>query len=224
MDPEKLVTIFAWPLAIVVSIIGLAIVFRKPITAFIGRITRLKYGNGAIETSPEGQKVAVEQQKAAPAPAQGQADTVPASHAMPPPIVIYESIEEGVRRTLASAKAPTDVEKAWLVRAIAVARINHAHEMTYRIIMGSQISLLLFANTNAPPDLQHARALYDQATVSFPELYTNFSFENWVQYPINVGLAGLDNAVPPSRIRITAIGQDFLHYLVSNGLTYPKYG
>jgi hypothetical protein len=223
MDPEKLLTIITWPLAFVLIALLLAVIFRTPVAALIGRIIRLKFGGHAIDLSRDGPTVAVEQQRDVPS-APRQPETVPASHAMPPPSPVYASIEEEVRRAVAAAAGPADLKEAWLIRAIAVHRVNHGHEMVYRIILGSQISLLLLANTNAPPDMQKARELYDAAKAAFPQLYEGFPFEMWVRYPINVGLAWLDSAATAARIKITPIGQDFLHYLVNNGLTSAKFG
>jgi hypothetical protein len=30
--------------------------------------------------------------------------------------------------------------------------------------------------------------LYEQAKTAFPEIYSDFDFDNWVQWPANVGL------------------------------------
>jgi hypothetical protein len=48
-----------------------------------------------------------------------------------------------MRRTLDQFKLPPDMEQAWLIRAFCNGRFRAGHERNYRIILGSQIQLLL---------------------------------------------------------------------------------
>jgi hypothetical protein len=80
---------------------------------------------------------------------------------------------------------------------------------------------MLLARSAAPPDERRARQLYDAAAAAFPDLYRNFAFEDWIRFPIN---AGLLHPHPNGMIRTTPAGEDFLVYLVRNGLTTPKAG
>jgi hypothetical protein len=121
---------------------------------------------------------------------------------------------------MTTAKLPPDVEKAWLIRTVATWQVARTHEIIYRLIYGSQIDLLLQANTLSPPNLNSAQQIYDGAKTRYPELYKDFSFEAWVRFPVNAGLMREEATV----MRITPLGQDFLHYLVQNSLTNPKYG
>src|SRR5262249_1573960 len=118
-----------------------------------------------------------------------------------------------------SVKIAPDVEKAWLIRAVAIFRVWAAHERTYRLITGSQLELLLRANT-APVKTDTARQMYETAKANHPNWYNDFAFETWVSFPMNVGFLREE----PSGLRITLLGQDFLHYLINNSLTGPKYG
>jgi hypothetical protein len=127
--------------------------------------------------------------------------------------------------TISSIIADADVEKAWLIRAVAVWQVARAHEIVYRLILGSQISLLLQANTASPPNMDNARAMYDGAKTAYPNLYKGFSFEAWIRFAMNAGLLREEAiGIGPSVLRITPWGQDFLHYLVQNSLTNPKPG
>jgi hypothetical protein len=71
--------------------------------------------------------------------------------------------------------------------------------------------------------METARAIYDTAKTAFPEVYANFAFDSWVGYPVNAGLL-TRSGTTPSRLTITPLGQDFLHYLINNSLTAPKAG
>jgi hypothetical protein len=84
--------------------------------------------------------------------------------------------------------------------------------------------LLLQANTASPPDLARARALYEQAKAAFPQFFPTFSFENWIAWPVHRGLISREGDADTATFKITPIGQDFLHYLINNGLTEGKQG
>jgi hypothetical protein len=62
--------------------------------------------------------------------------------------------------------------------------------------------------------------MYETAKTAYPDIYKDFSFETWIRFPINAGLMREEATV----LRITPLGQDFLHYLVQNSLTNPKHG
>jgi hypothetical protein len=66
--------------------------------------------------------------------------------------------------------------------------VLRAHDAVYRLIFGSQLELLLLANTPSPPNTELARSLYDQAAANFVELYEDFSFDAWLNFPIRMGL------------------------------------
>jgi hypothetical protein len=116
-------------------------------------------------------------------------------------------MKEGLdtREIVEKLELPHDLERAWLIRWLVVARFHREHEMTFRIILGSQIELLQLANTGVPPDMDGARAIFEKAKATYPDLYAGFSYEAWLNYPLNRGLARLDGA----RIRTTPIGQIF---------------
>jgi hypothetical protein len=97
------------------------------------------------------------------------------------------------------------------------------------MIVGSQITLLLLANTISPPNTAKARELYEVARTTYPEIYTTFTFETWINWPVMRGLLirhVSDEAVSSDVVlfKITPLGQDFLLYLFNNSLTAGKVG
>jgi hypothetical protein len=216
----------SWPLATLICIVFFLLLFRIPIRDLIDRFRRLGFGDKSIEFSSNTQKTALERQKQNPGPLTQITDTmVPASHAMPPPVALYNSIEEEVRKTLSELSLPADIEKAWLIRSIATARVERVHEVVYRLILASQISLVLQANTAIPVDPLKAMKIYDAAKADFPQIYSDFSFDSWVNYPVSMGLLKKEEKNTDSYVlRVTEAGKDFLHYLVNNGLTSGKVG
>jgi hypothetical protein len=58
----------------------------------------------------------------------------------------------------------------------------------------------------------------------FPQFYTTFSFENWTEWPVLRGLVTRNGENDETYFKITPTGQDFLRYLINNGLTDSKPG
>jgi hypothetical protein len=221
MDVNQAIQDLRWP-AVVVICLGLFFwLFRTPIGALIARIRRLGYGDKAIdlgETLPP----AAEQQKKLDAPK--PPEPVPTVGPPPPASAPVTAIETELEESSKRANLSTDLQIKWLMRTVALFRLARSHEIVYRLITGSQIGLLLQANTALPPNLSQAQQMYDSAKATHPEMYRDFSFETWHNYPINTGLLTRDTLRGEQILRITPLGQDFLRYLIDNNLTSPKAG
>jgi hypothetical protein len=213
---EKLLEFASWPLALVVIALFFFFLFRSPISDLVGRVRGMSYGNKSVDMGGQATG-AVEKQKEIDGPAVLAAhDTIPATQMMPPAIEVYAPIEQALRATLKEIDLPHDLEKAWLIRAVATARTQHAHEIVFRLVLGSQITLMLLANTPNPPTTEKAQEIFDQAKTQFPAIYHNFAFEAWRHFPISVGLLRTEvTAAGVTVFKITPAGRDFLHYLVA---------
>jgi hypothetical protein len=223
---EKLSEVFVWPLAVVLIAIACLLIFRSPISNLINRIRRVSYGNKSVDMDGGQATIAVEKQKEPNAAATIAAShTIPASHMKPAPNEVYAPFEQRIRAALTAVNLPYDLEKDWLIREVATVRVQRIHEINYRLVLGSQLSLMLLANTSTPPTMDKAREIFDQAKATYPSLYQNFAFEAWKQYPVSVGLLRTETtAAGVTLFHITPAGRDFLHYLVDNSLTNPKIG
>jgi hypothetical protein len=220
---DKLLENSAWPLALVVIVIVFFCLFRSSISNLLGRIRGVSYGNKTLDMA--GSQTTGEKQKQVEGPVGAVPDAVPASHMMPPSNEFYAPMEQELRTELAQSKLSPDIEKAWLIRAVVTSRTQRGHEIIYRLVLGSQINLMLLANTPNPPTAEKAREIFDQAKSSFPSMYENFEFEAWRQFPIRTGLLRMEvTAAGVTVFRITPAGRDFLHYLVDNSLTEGKPG
>jgi hypothetical protein len=206
----------SWPLAVAICFLAALVILKLPLADLIGRIRSVKVGDHSVDASGD----VSEQQKRIETTGTTGSVTVPTTHALPPPSEVCAPLEQETRNAVAAANLPTDVERAWLIRAIAVTRVMRGHEMVYRVITGSQLDLMLKANSASPPNMDKAREIHDVAKSAFPDLYKEFSFETWVNFPIHSGLLREEASI----LRITPLGQDFLHYLINNSLTNPKYG
>ena len=203
----------SWPLATVVCFIATLLILRSSLDGLIRRIKSFKVGNHSVDASGD----VSEQQKKIETTTSSKSPVPTVT--LPPPNEIYAQIEKEVRDAGTAANIAPDVEKAWLIRALAVFRVWNGHERVYRLITGSQLELLLRTNS-APLKIDTARQMYEEAKANYPDWYKEFEFETWVNFPINSGLLREEASV----LRITPLGQDFMHYLVSNSMTNPKPG
>jgi hypothetical protein len=108
-----------------------------------------------------------------------------------------------------------------LVRILAGMQIAFGFEETYRLIWGSQLSLLNYLNTQM--DGQPAEALrpfYTLAATQYPEAYNGYSFEAWLGFLRDQLLVREDGG----RLRITVRGREFLTYLTRMGRSHNKAG
>ena len=216
----RLVDILKWP---VVAIVGV-LIFRRGIETLMARVQRAALGSRAIDFA-EPAALASEQQQQKQIAKPANAETNSGESPPPPPSPAMRPIEESIAAAVSASNAPEEVKRAWLIRAVAIARLERAHETTYRLIMGSQIALLLQANTGTAFDVDASRAIYEEAKAKYPEIYKAFEFEAWLNWPANTGLLKIEpDTSNRSVIEITEIGKDFLHYLVGVGLTSPKIG
>lgn len=216
----KLLEMSTWPIAVVLIVLIVSLVFRGPLASLISRARRATIPGGSVDFGSDPSTTVAKQQESKPVSA---AD--PTSLAPPPPSEVYDPIDKELQKTITNTNAPPEIERAWLVRTITTLRVNYAYEIIYRLIVGSQIALILEANTNAPPDTDRARAIFNAAKTSFPEVYANFPFETWLNFPVNQGLLRIEPAsTGPAAVKITPLGRDFLHYLVNAGLTSGRSG
>lgn len=218
----QLVGILRWPA--VALVVGLVVVatLRRPLATLLLKLRRVGYGDKSADFS-ESADISTAQQaqtSSQPKPTLPSANNVAAP---PPPDLATQPIETEIRDTLRQMVTADDIKISWLVRALARTRIEKNHETNYRLIVGSQLSLLLQANTPAHLTYTAAHAIYDAASIQYPDMYPKFDFDNWISWPKNAGLIEIEGTSPDSKIQITAYGRDFLQYLVAYGLTSPKY-
>ncbi|WBL76040.1 hypothetical protein I3J27_23765 [Bradyrhizobium xenonodulans] len=213
----KLIEALKWPGVALAALL----MFRSTVTSLVSRAKSAAFGDKSVEFA-EPTALAIEQKKQTIAVVEEQP---PSQEAPPPPapeaIVPFET---NLKATLAQSHASDEVKIAWLVRGLAIEQIRRIHETNYRIILGSQIALLLKLNTGATIRLSDARELYEQTKKNHPGLYENFMFSEWVMWPKNVGLINFPDIAETSPVTITPAGKDFLHYLVETGLTGEKPG
>jgi hypothetical protein len=132
---------------------------------------------------------------------------------------LIREVEEGIKNDLAQRNLLGAEAVPVLVRYLAGMQIAMGFEESYRLIWGSQLSLLTYLNSQ--PEGQPAEALrlfYTLASSQYPEAYDGYSFESWVGFLKDHLLVREDGG----RLRITVRGREFLAYLTRMGRTYAK--
>lgn len=86
-----------------------------------------------------------------------------------------EEIKKGVKLT----NLP---EIAFLKAKVVELHIYFNFEKIYRVIYGSQIHLLMFMNSQTYTAKEEVEKFYLRAKLAFPNLYNQYSFNQWINY------------------------------------------
>src|SRR5262249_13978538 len=76
-----------------------------------------------------------------------------------------------------------------LAYALASLNIQLSHEKNYNAIFGSQLRLLeqMIAGSGVPVEI--ARKTFEEAKSAFPEVYRDFTFDQWIGFLMGSGLS-----------------------------------
>lgn len=194
----------AWPFSIVVITI-----FCRPIIKAIPDILKRPFSvkKGDIEIS-----VAEAQQlKSSPAADISLPSVIPA-----PPQPAVKIIEDRITKELESY--PQASRESILLRALSIQKVISGHEYTYNRIFGSQILALKRLNSKGHATIEDAKVFFQEYAKKYPDLYTSYSFENWISFLSNNALITNEDGI----LKITEFGISFLMYLTESALTDEK--
>jgi hypothetical protein len=104
------------------------------------------------------------------------------------------------------------------VNHLAVTQLQLRAETTYRTIFGTQIALLKFLNMRGGGTSTRLSQFYEDAKKAFPELYANYSFEQYLEFLSARGLI----IQTPERCVITVAGKEFLKWMADAGVSENK--
>jgi hypothetical protein len=190
----------AWPAAAA----WIAWYFRDPIVAQLPRVT--KVGPVALQPLASSQANAT-----APGKIPNE-DTIRKIEAAVPTELLQEA------RITIEGLFPNSRDGDLLTLSSALL-IGGVFERTYNFVFGSQIALLQQLNS-IPQTVEQARAYYERAGSAFPEIYKNYTFEQWLNFLQSFLLTTKEG----DRISITQRGRGFLRYIVENGYSIQKAG
>lgn len=195
----ELIKAVAWPSAF----FALGFMFRSDVRGLFPRLTKANLTG--LEFNPT---------KQASSPQSGLRDLP----GYVPPSAAVASIEASIRNDL--AVIDPDKQQDLLIRHLAVARLGRSFEQTYRIIFGSQIAALkaLEATSSGTTSRKEAEDYFEGVKARFPDFYEKSTFDEWVRYPIVVGL--IEEIA--DQIKLTAMGRDFIRYIDDTKLPADK--
>jgi len=93
---------------------------------------------------------------------------------------ITAEIEKNIKEVARQA-SPNDTE-AFYSRFLGVGIVAYQHDETWWLIFGSQLDALADLNSRGLAPLSDLKTHYDKAAVNYPSTYSNYSFEQWLEY------------------------------------------
>lgn len=209
--------LISWPVVVFIGIL----VFRKPLAALLGR------ESVQVGLSKEGltlaASAAVKIQAGSEPVAKGLSDpeTEKRLEAVRNINVVPIALEQAglIRTDLEKLGVNQEEQVEILVKHLAVTQLWLRAEITYRIIFGSQIALLKALNTLNSGTRAQLSQFYENAKAQFPQLYANYSFEQYLHYLLSQSLI---TAQDPDRFAITVAGKEFLKWMTEMGLAENK--
>jgi hypothetical protein len=203
----------SWPIAC----FSIIMYFRKPLTRFLKKIQKVSYGETSIERHPKKQK-----------DEKSKIDIMTKGHD-------FTYIDETLNKFSETSKGfalqiienetkLSEVEDAEqkserILKYSQLLIIVKSAETTYQLIYGSQIRLLQKLNYS-PETAENLKYFYDNAMKYFPEIYENYTYENYLNFLVRQGLIIINEEA--DRIAITEVGKDFLRYLVESNSSLDK--
>ena len=118
----------------------------------------------------------------------------------------------------ADQNQPND-RAGFLLRIMGIGLVAWMHDLTWFAIYKSQLLMLVELNRRGGlMPLNDAKPYYDQGVADFPQIYANYSFEQWIEF---IKSQQLLLQHPSNMLEITVRGKDFLKYLTHWG-RYPE--
>jgi hypothetical protein len=187
----------AWPSAV----FALGYMFRSDVRALFPRLT--KAGPTGLEFDPARQLLAVTSKELKVLP--GFPDRTP----------MITKVETDLHTELDIIDPDKRIDV--LIRHLAVARLGRNFEQMHRTLFGSQIRALralLEADGGRTSRVESVK-YFDQVKAKFADFYEKNTFDEWIRYPVSVGLIEANN----EQVTITELGREFLIYMDALGLS-----
>ncbi|MEE3626793.1 hypothetical protein UCD39_22915 [Nitrospirillum sp. BR 11752] len=108
-----------------------------------------------------------------------------------------------------SISSNTDEKIDYLVTHLAILRVISEFSNIFSVIFSSQISAMREMRVRGFLDKSSVMEFFNAAKAKYPEVYSNYSFDNWASFLINKGLVHSANDI----FSITDLGREFLRYV-----------
>ena len=130
--------------------------------------------------------------------------------------LLTEDVEKRIR-IAAEQNKPYCSPEDFYTKFIGTGLVAYIHDITWAYIFKSQILMLTELNRRGGfLPISDAQAFYHQAVTDYPNIYTNYSFQQWMNFMLEQGLF---IAHPSNMLEITVRGRDFLAYSGHNSRT-----
>ena len=203
MDALQLVQILAWPVAAIVFGVFFSVLFRRPISSVIARIS--KVSKSGVEALPPQQTESV-----------SKVDPSPIHEPVAVQDPVLDEAEVDTRRLMPDA----DTDQLYTV--VAGLGLALGFEKLHKAIYGSQLAVLQLLNQAGTVGLEARtlRPIYDQAAGQYPAIYSSDSFDRWLSFPEGNLVLRRD----ADQVFLTPRGRSFLVYLIRQGYLLAKPG
>jgi len=134
---------------------------------------------------------------------------------------LLRETEDGIQKELKQRNLVGIEAVPVLVRYVASLKIAFDFEIIYGLIFGSQLNLLNYLNTQSMGQPAEAlRTFYTLAASQYPQIYSGYTFEQWLGFLKDQILLRED----AGRLQVTIRGREFLAYLTRMGRAHNKPG
>lgn len=202
------VSVVIWPL----TVIFVVSLFRKEVRRLLGRLVRISKEGAEFDVPAqasatfEGEDVTKISREAL--------ERAPTDHYAPAFRPIIENLQKKILSQLNELSEQTgSTREALLLRGLADTVAALHLERVYRYIFGSQISALEFLADQ--PDYISSkgeiRKHYDAACIAYPDLYTDYSFDAWLNFLLRMELV----IVSDEMVTLTDLGLALPGYILT---------
>ena len=239
--------LLGWPVAAVV----LGLIFKSQVSTLLARLKNLSAKHGSTSLDIETVLAADQKVEKGDASAPGSlspslaAVTVDAPTAALAVVDTTEPVDEAARQAMIDFGKGNEVVQAReadirthlmqmhfdfnavettdiLIRNLAFTQFVASSERTYRLIFGSQLSLLRALNAGAPKTDTEMQSFYERAQKRNPKFYGSYPYEDWRNFLLSQSLIAGDE--DRDVYGISGIGRSFLGWITSQGLSEGKAG
>jgi len=170
-------SILAWPVAVVVISLLFMLIFRKPLTDFIGRINKLGIGNKTVSANPttiQKQKTELNENES-----KDTIDVVFEIFSKETMTIIEERIKDVTK--IDNLSSPNE-KVTKLFRYSQALNLAATFDRVYNKIYNSQIKILDFLNSSTSRNKDDVKPFYEQAKANYPDWFKNYSFDAYLNY------------------------------------------
>jgi len=192
----------AWPIAFLVGVIVFMVLFKKDISSLLVRVQKI--GKDGIQTSP----IQIQQ----PSEKESSIEELTKEFSS----IAIRNQETNIKRDLENRGLSNPQDKInLLIKHLSIIQLALQFERINGLIWGSQVKILEHLNSRKEDSVAGLKFFYDTAYKLSPDVFTNYPFEQYLQFLIAFNLIVQQG----EKLSITDIGREFLVYIAATGQT-----